>query len=38
MPCFFYVVGNLMWNFRINNMEEADAAFGKYGLDFVRKS
>lgn len=34
---FFDVVGNLMWNFRVNSMEEADAPFGKYGLKFVRK-
>lgn len=34
---FFDVVGNLMWNLRVNNMEEAYAAFGKYGLKFVRK-
>lgn len=34
---FFAIVGNLMWNLRANNMEEADDAFGKYGLKFVRK-
>lgn len=26
-----------MRNLRVNNMEEAYAAFGKYGLKFVRK-
>lgn len=32
---FFNVVGNLIWNLRPNNMEEADSAFGKYGLELI---
>lgn len=32
---FFDVVGNLIWNLRLNNMEEAVDAFGKYGLRLV---
>ena len=32
---FFDVAGNLIWNLRFNDMEEANDAFGEYGLKLV---